>query len=100
MKHYYRILSCFSFEETDKVTKEKTWKIKYCIKWNQLLQNGFMSQYTFSYFLSEEEFVDKFWKFINTDTYDFGLQWKIMEVVFVWNPSWIVDSIPEKKNTK
>lgn len=98
MKQYYSILACYSFDEKDKATWQLTGKKKYCIKWNQLFNDWRLSRYSFSWFLTEDEFLEKFSDVIDPEKYSLGLENKILEVKLVWTPEKVVEKIPERKS--
>lgn len=98
MKQYAVVMSCYSFDEKDRNTKELTWKKAYCLKTNQILANWSMSRFSFNYYLSEDDFINLFEKEINVEKYNLWLEWKILEIQLVWKPLWIVEKIPERKS--
>lgn len=91
-------MSCYSFDEKDKATGQLTWKKKYCIKWNQLFPDGKLARFTWSWYLDEDEFIEKFSDSIDPEAFNLWLGNKILEVQLVWSPKAIVEKIPEKKS--
>lgn len=91
-------MSCYAFDEKDKDTNQLTWKKKYCIKWNQMYSDWKLSRYQWSFYLDEDDFVEKFSNDIDVNAFNLGLWNKILEVQLVWSPKAIVEKIPEKKS--
>lgn len=89
---------CYSFDEKDKETWQLTGNKKYCIKCNQLFNNWSISSFTFNYYFTEDEFLEKFHEYIDPEKYSLWLEKKILQVKLVWTPVWIVEKVPEKKS--
>lgn len=97
MNNYYRILGAYAFDETNKETKEKTWKKKYCVVWHLQFRNWGVSPYPYRFYFDEDQFIDMFNSLIDPNDYNLGLVWKYLKVRNDPIPSECVEKVPEEK---
>lgn len=72
------------------------WTETYCLKTRQILWKNQLSTWKRNFFMSENEFKNKFWDEIKSDDFNLGLEDKILEVDVVESVWGIVEKVPQK----